>query len=86
LDIIGMLPVQLRRAIEEICVPDEEWEGENDLVCIGSPTWWLTTSMPIRSFMESDLTKRLLDRKLFAALRLFADMLQKIAALPMPAG
>jgi hypothetical protein len=62
-----MLSAQLRRATGEIRVPDEAWEGEYDLVCIGSPTWWLTTCMPIRSFMESDLTKRLLDRKLFAA-------------------
>src|SRR5712671_5420295 len=48
LDLFGMLPAQLRRATGEIRVP-EEAKGDYDLVCIGSPTWWLTTSMPIRS-------------------------------------
>ena len=67
LDILGMLPAQLRRATGQIRVPDEAREGEYDLVCIGSPTWWLTTCMPIRSFMKSDSTGRLFDRKRFAA-------------------
>ncbi|HKM69271.1 MAG TPA: hypothetical protein VJX94_04190 [Stellaceae bacterium] len=67
LDIFGMLPAQLRRASGQIRVPDEAREGEYDLVCIGSPTWWLTTCMPVRSFMKSDLAGRLLDRKRFAA-------------------
>jgi len=67
LDIFGMLPAQLRRATGQIRVPDEAQEGEYDLVCIGSPTWWLTTCMPIRSFMKSDSARRLLDRKRFAA-------------------
>src|SRR5271155_5253421 len=67
LDIFGMLPAQLRRATGQIRVPDEAREGEYDLICIGSPTWWLTTCMPIRSFMKSDSARRLLDRKRFAA-------------------
>jgi menaquinone-dependent protoporphyrinogen IX oxidase len=67
LDILGMLPAQLRRATGQIRVPDEAREGEYDLVCIGSPTWWLTTCMPIRSFMKSDAAGRLLDGKRFAA-------------------
>jgi menaquinone-dependent protoporphyrinogen IX oxidase len=67
LDILGMLPAQLRRATGQIRVPDEAREGEYDLICIGSPTWWLTTCMPIRSFMKSDTARRLLDRKRFAA-------------------
>ena len=67
LDIVGMLPAQLRRATGQIRVPDEALKGEYDLVCIGSPTWWLTTCMPIRSFMKSAPAKRLLDRKRFAA-------------------
>ena len=68
LDILGMLPAQLRRATGQIRLPDEarEGEGEYDLVCIGSPTWWLTTSMPIRSFVKSDAAERLLARKRFA--------------------
>jgi menaquinone-dependent protoporphyrinogen IX oxidase len=58
---------QLRRGTGQIRVPDEAREGQYDLVCIGSPTWWLTTCMPIRSFMKSDRAGRFLDRKRFAA-------------------
>ncbi len=67
LDILGMFPAQLRRATGQIRVPNEALKGQYDLVCIGSPTWWLTTCMPIRSFMKSGPARRLLDRKRFAA-------------------
>ena len=67
LDILAMLPAQLRRATGQIRIPDEAREGRYDLVCIGSPTWWLTTCMPIRSFMKSDPAGQLLDQKRFAA-------------------
>jgi menaquinone-dependent protoporphyrinogen IX oxidase len=66
LDIFGMLPAQLRRATGEIRIPDEARETDYDLVCIGSPTWWLTTCMPIRSFLKSDDAGRLLKGKRFA--------------------
>jgi hypothetical protein len=66
-DIFGMLPAQLRGATGEIRIPDEAQDGEYDLVCIGSPTWWLKTSVPIRSFLHSDAAGRLLDGKRFAA-------------------
>ena len=62
-----MLPAQLRRATGQIRIPDEARETQYDLVCIGSPTWWLTTCMPIRSFMKSDPAGRLLDRRRFTA-------------------
>jgi menaquinone-dependent protoporphyrinogen IX oxidase len=65
LDIFGMLPAQLRRATGDIRIPNEI-EGKYDLVCIGSPTWWLTTCMPIRSFLKSDAAARLLERRRFA--------------------
>jgi len=67
LDIFGMLPAQLRGATGEIRVPDEAREGDYDLICIGSPTWWLKTSVPIRSFLKSDSAGRLLDGKRFTA-------------------
>jgi menaquinone-dependent protoporphyrinogen IX oxidase len=67
LDIFGMMPAQLRSATGEIRVPDEAQQGDYDLVCIGSPTWWIKTSVPIRSFLESDAAARLLDGKPFAA-------------------
>jgi hypothetical protein len=67
LDLFAMFPAQMRRATGQIRVPDEAIEVDYDLVCIGSPTWWLTTCMPVRSFMQSDAAKRLLAGKRFAA-------------------
>jgi flavodoxin len=60
LDIFGMLPAQLRRATGEINIPQEALHGGYDLVVVGSPTWWLTTSMPIRSFLKAGSTAELL--------------------------
>jgi len=42
-------------------------EREYDLVCIGSPTWWLSTNVPIRSFLQSEAASRVLKGKQFAA-------------------
>jgi hypothetical protein len=67
LDLFAILPAQLRRATGEFRVPEEAATGDYDLVCIGSPTWWLTTCMPVRSFLKSDLARRLLAGKRFAA-------------------
>ena len=63
LDIIRMLPAQLRRATGEIAIPPEAEGGDYDLVVIGSPTWWLTTCMPIRSYLKSDEAGQLLKGK-----------------------
>src|SRR4051812_192742 len=60
LDVFRMIVPQLRRATGEIRLPDVAMHGEYDLVCIGSPTWWLTTSMPVRSFLKSAAAGRLL--------------------------
>jgi menaquinone-dependent protoporphyrinogen IX oxidase len=59
LDVVGMLPAQMRNATGEIDVPVEVREGEYDLVVIGSPTWFFRPSVPIRSFLESDAAARL---------------------------
>jgi menaquinone-dependent protoporphyrinogen IX oxidase len=67
IDLFGMFPPQLRRATGQVRVPDVVTRGNYDLVCIGSPTWWLTTNMPVRSFLESDAASRLLLGKKFAA-------------------
>ena len=67
LDVFRMILPQLRRATGEIRVPDVAMHGEYDLVCIGSPTWWLTTSMPVRSFLKSEAAGRLLGGRRFAA-------------------
>jgi hypothetical protein len=63
-----MLLPQLCHATGQIHVPDTVREGDYDLVCIGSPTWWLNPCMPIRSFMESDLAGTVLAGKRFAAI------------------
>jgi len=65
--LVGMLPAQARHAVGEIRVPDEVSDGEYDLVCIGSPTWWLTACLPIRSFLKSPEAGPLLAGRRFTA-------------------
>jgi menaquinone-dependent protoporphyrinogen IX oxidase len=65
LDVLGMLPAQMRGATGEIRLPLEV-EGEYDLVVIGSPTWFFRTSVPVRSFLKSEAAARLLHGKPFA--------------------
>lgn len=48
-------------------VPDEILEKDYDLICLGSPTWWLNPAMPIVSFLQSPSAKRLLEGKPIAA-------------------
>jgi hypothetical protein len=67
LDVVGMLPAQLRGATGEIEIPDEAREGDYDLVCIGSPTWFFRQSVPIRSYLKSEAAAHLLDGKQFTA-------------------
>jgi menaquinone-dependent protoporphyrinogen IX oxidase len=66
-DLFGMIPAQLRGATGEIRIPDDAREGSYDLVCIGSPTWWIKTSVPIRSYLKSDAAGQILNGKRFAA-------------------
>jgi hypothetical protein len=67
LDIIRLLPAQLRRATGEIRIPEQAKGGDYDLVVVGSPTWWLTTCMPIRSYLKSPEAATLLKGRSFAA-------------------
>jgi menaquinone-dependent protoporphyrinogen IX oxidase len=67
LDIFGMMPAQLRGATGEIRIPDDASDGDYDLIVIGSPTWWIKTSVPIRSWLKSDAARRVLKGKRFAA-------------------
>ena len=66
-DLFGMIPAQLRGATGEIRIPDAARESSYDLVCIGSPTWWLKTSVPIRSYLKSDAAAQILGGSRFAA-------------------
>jgi hypothetical protein len=67
-ELVGMIPAESpRRRPAKIVIPDVVTEREYDLVCIGSPTWWLSTDVPVRSFLESDTAGRVLKGKPFAA-------------------
>ncbi|TVS83558.1 flavodoxin family protein [Mycobacterium helveticum] len=65
-DMLSVFPAQLRRATGEIRTPEAVREGDYDLICIGSPTWWRTVSMPMRSFLKSTEARELLAGKPFA--------------------
>jgi hypothetical protein len=88
--VAGMLSPQLRHATGLIRVPEVVRDGDYDLVCIGSPTWWLNPCMPIRSFMESDLAGTVLAGKRFAAIvvchRYWKNNLAAVKALGIKKG
>lgn len=65
-DMISVLGAQRRGETGEIRIPDAARDGDYDLICIGSPTWWQTASMPMRSFLKSDEARKLLSGKPFA--------------------
>jgi menaquinone-dependent protoporphyrinogen IX oxidase len=66
LEVLGMIPAELPRRAAQIAIPDAATERDYDLVCIGSPTWWLSTDVPVRSFLESAVASRVLAGKPFA--------------------
>ena len=66
LQIPVILPAQLRHKTGEIRIPPEAEQGEYDLVLLASPTWWFQTSMPIRSYLESQAAQTVLNGKPFA--------------------
>src|SRR5438876_6537766 len=66
-DLLTVLPAQTRRATGQILIPDAAQEGDYDLVCFGSPTWFFTTNMPLRSYLKSDEARTVLAGKPFAA-------------------
>ena len=75
-DILGMLPPQLRGATGEITIPEAAREGDYDLVCIGSPTWFFRPSVPIRSWLESAEAGRLLGGHALRGLRRLPAVLE----------
>lgn len=88
--IVGMLPAQRRRKTGHIGIPPEAEHGEYDLVVIASPTWWLTTCMPVRSYLRAPAAKSVLDGTPFAAVsvsrRYYEGNLGDIRALGERAG
>src|SRR5882672_1406703 len=67
LTVVGMIPAELRRKPAEIGIPENASRGDYDLVVVGSPTWWLSTNVPIRSYLELDESAGLLGDTRFAA-------------------
>ncbi len=89
-ELVGMIPAELRRATGEISIPDEAQSGDYDLVCIGSPTWWLSTSLPIRSYLESEAAGTVLSGTDFATVvvcrRYFGHNLRTVKKLASRSG
>jgi menaquinone-dependent protoporphyrinogen IX oxidase len=67
LTVVGMIPAELRRKPAEIGIPENASRGDYDLVVVGSPTWWLSTNVPIRSYLELDESAGVLADTPFAA-------------------
>lgn len=65
-DMLSVLKAQQRAETGQIRTPDTVRDGDYDLICIGSPTWWKAPSMPMRSFLRSDEARELLGGKPFA--------------------
>jgi menaquinone-dependent protoporphyrinogen IX oxidase len=65
--IVSMFPAQVRRKTGTIGIPPEASVGAYDLVVIGSPTWWLTTCMPIRTYLHDPASHKVLTGTPFAA-------------------
>lgn len=89
-ELIGMIPAELRRATGEITIPEQARSGDYDLVCFGSPTWWLSTSVPIRSYLESEVAGAVLDGTPFATVvvcrRYFGHNLRTVKKLATQRG
>jgi hypothetical protein len=66
-DLFAMLPAQARRSTGQIRIPGAAQAGDYDLICFGSPTWFFTTNMPLRSYLKSDEAGKVLAGKRFAA-------------------
>ncbi len=63
--ILPLLWPQTVRKTGEIGIPDEAKSGDYDLIVLGSPTWFFTTNMPLRSYLKSGAAKAVLAGKPF---------------------
>lgn len=66
--LLGWIPPQILGRRCGIAMPPDVAAGlvSCNLVCIGSPTWWLLPALPLASFLQSDAARRLLDGRPFA--------------------
>jgi flavodoxin len=65
-EMFGMIPAELRDRPVEIWIPEVVTERNYDLVVVGAPTWWLSTDVAMRTFMESETARKALKGKPFA--------------------
>ncbi|CAM3731824.1 flavodoxin family protein [Tsukamurella strandjordii] len=65
-DMMSLLPAQVRGSVGDIALPPEVFDGDYDLICIGSPTWWGRASLPVRSFLASPQGREVLSGRRFA--------------------
>lgn len=66
--LLGWIPPQLLDRRCDITVPPHitAASASYDLICIGSPTWWLLPALPISSFLHGESARRLLEGRPFA--------------------
>lgn len=66
--LLGWIPPQLLNRRCSITVPPEIAAASvsYDLICVGSPTWWLLPALPISSFLQGESARRLLEGRPFA--------------------
>ena len=55
-----MIPAELGHKRAKIGIPDVVTERQYDFVVIGAPTWWLSTDVPMREFLESKTATKVL--------------------------
>ena len=63
---LKLLLPQLLGRTGEVRIDPSILEQKYDLICIGSPTWFLYPAMPVVSFLKSDFAGKLLAGRLFA--------------------
>jgi hypothetical protein len=66
--LFGWIPPQMLERPCDISVPQHitAASASYDLICIGSPTWWLMPALPISSFLHGESARRLLEGRPFA--------------------
>jgi len=67
LQVVATIPAEMRRKPATISIPDVVTEKEYDFVIVGAPTWWLSTDVPMRSFLELPAAGKVLKGKPFTA-------------------
>ena len=65
--ILPLLLPQTFRRTGRVGIPDAAKSGDYDLIVLGSPTWFFTTNMPLRSYLKSDEAHAVLNGKPYAS-------------------